>query len=46
MRNQQRGFCIGPTQTELKWMEVGNLRFRKKRNNTFHVVKTKALLRR
>ena len=41
-------FHTGPTQTELykrrRWLEAGSFRFRKKRNCTICVVKTKALI--
>ena len=42
------GFRLGPTQTGLyshrRWLEAGNFGFRKKRNCTIHVAKTKALI--
>ena len=42
------GFRPGPTQTGLyshrKWLEAGNFGFRKKRDCTIHVAKTKALI--
>ena len=44
----QSGFRPGPTQTGLysnrRWLEAGNLGFRKKRNCTIRVAKTKAPL--
>ena len=46
--NQQFGFWPGPTQTGLyshrRWLEAGNFGFRKKRNCTIRVAKTKALI--
>ena len=46
---KQCGLQFGPTQTELykhrRWLEAGNIRFKKKRNCTIHVVKTNALIR-
>ena len=43
-----RGFRPGPTQTRLysyrRWLETGNFEFRKKRDCTIHVAKTKALI--
>ena len=46
--NQQCGFRPGPTQTGLcshrRWLEAWNFGFRKKRNCTIHVAKTKALI--
>ena len=46
--NLQCDFRTGLTQTELYkhrgWLEAGNFRFRKKRNCTVRVVKTKALI--
>ena len=42
------GFRPGPTQTGLyshrKWLAAGNFGFRKKRDCTIHVAKTKALI--
>ena len=42
------GFRTGPTQTRLykhrRWLETGIFVFRKKRNCTIHVAKTKALI--
>ena len=43
-----RGFRPGQTQTGLynhrRWLEAGNFGFRKKRDCTIHVAKTKALI--
>ena len=43
-----RDFRPGPTQTGLyshrKWLEAGNFGFRKQRNRTIRVAKTKALI--
>ena len=43
-----QGFRAGLTQTDLyshrSRLEAGNIRFKKKRNCTIHVVKTKALI--
>ena len=43
-----RGFRPGPTQTRLyshrRWLEAGNFEFRKKRDYTIRVAKTKALI--
>ena len=43
-----RGFQPGPTQTGLyshrRWLEAGNFVYRKKRDGTIYVAKTKALL--
>ena len=43
-----RGFRTGPTQTRLyshtRWLEAGNFGFRKKRDCTIRVAKTKALI--
>ena len=42
------GFRPGPTQTGLyshgRWLEAGNFRFRKNRNCTIRLAKTKALI--
>ena len=42
------GFQPGPTQTRLyshrRWLEAGNFEFRKSRNCTIHIAKTKALI--
>ena len=46
--NKSYGFQTGPTQTELdqhrRWLEAGNFGFRKKRNCTISVAKTKVLI--
>ena len=46
--NQQCGFRTGLTQTGLykhrRWLETGNFGFRKKRNCTIRIAKTKALI--
>ena len=46
--NQQCGFRTGPTQIGLykhrRWLETGNCGFRKKRNCTIGVAKTKVLI--
>ena len=43
-----RGFRPGPTQTRLynhtRWLETGNFEFRKHRDCTIYVAKTKALI--
>ena len=48
MRNQQFGFRPGLTQNGLyshrRWLEAGNFGFRKKRNCTIRVAKTKVPL--
>ena len=48
MGNQQCGFRTGPTKTGLyshrRWLEAGNFGFRKKRDCTIRVAKTKALI--
>ena len=47
-KKQQFGFRLGPTQTGLyshrRWLEAGNVGFRKKRNCTICDAKTKALI--
>ena len=46
--NQQFGLGTGPTQTGLcthiRWLETGNFGFKKKRNCTIRVAKTKTLI--
>ena len=48
MKNQQYGFGPGSTQIGLyshrRWLKAGNFGFKKKKNCTIHVVKTKALI--
>ena len=45
---RKRGFQTGPTQTKLymhrKWLEAGNFRFKKRRDSTICVAKTKVLI--
>ena len=48
MNTNNLGFRPGPTQTELyshsRWSEAGNFGFKKIRNRTIRVAKTKALI--
>ena len=48
MKNQQCGLQTGLTQTKLymhrRWLEAGNFGFRKERNCTIRIAKTKALI--
>ena len=50
VREKTNNLCFrtGLTQTDLykhrRWLEAGNFRFRKKRNGTIRVVKTKVLI--
>ena len=48
MKNKHSGFRPGPTQTRLynhrRWLKAFNFRFRKERDRTIYLAKTKALI--